>query len=270
MGLPEDDELDRRMRSADPVGPALAASADVGRLVSELARAAVATGAGSTGGTAGGTGPIGTTPERLDRLARSRRRGPTSRRVPGRPRAWQRVAVAGLAAAALLGTAFASSDGLARTGIFGSPGFTESDTSEWLNTGAPDFREVVESLRPSDIPLPAGRSWQPVIDQQVANGQREPARMQVTGVRQAFAFYAVCVWDGEWLAARQAGDTVRVGRAVEVIRGVPSWPIFVENDGGGTVDWLRSIAEAATHGDEGPVRQNIRANCTSSWIGVGQ
>ncbi|MEX5634050.1 hypothetical protein [Parafrankia sp. FMc2] len=178
--------------------------------------------------------------------------------------------MAGLAAAALLGTAFASSDGLARTGIFGSPGFTESDTSEWLNTGAPDFREVVESLRPSDIPLPAGRSWQPVIDQQVANGQREPARMQVTGVRQAFAFYAVCVWDGEWLAARQAGDTVRVGRAVEVIRGVPSWPIFVENDGGGTVDWLRSIAEAATHGDEGPVRQNIRANCTSSWIGVGQ
>lgn len=94
--------------------------------------------------------------------------------------------------------------------------------------------------------------------------------MQVTGVRAAFALYAVCVWDGEWLAARQAGDTARVGQAAEVIRGVPSWPIFVETDGGGTVDWFRTIAEAATRGDEGPIRQDIRANCSPSWTGVDQ
>ncbi|WP_242424061.1 hypothetical protein [Frankia sp. EI5c] len=192
-------------------------------------------------------------------------------RQSGRHSTRRRLAVAGLAAAALLGTAaFTFGEGLARTGLFGSAGDTENDTSEWLNTGAPDFRDVVESLRPADIPLPAGRGWQPSIDQQVANGQREAALTQVTGVRARFAFYAVCVWDGEWLTARQAGDTDRAAQAVAVMRGMPSWPIIAEVDGGGIRDSLRGIAEAAARGDEGPARQHITANCDAAWIGGGE
>ncbi|CAI7974241.1 conserved hypothetical protein [Frankia sp. Hr75.2] len=263
--LPDDGELDRRVRSVDPVRADLASRDDVARLVSELARAVVRT------GSADEAGPDGMT-EWPARSGQPHRPGLMSVRAPGDRSARRRVVVAGLAAAALLGTAaFTFGDELAaRTGLFGSPGMTENDTSEWLNTGASDFREVMESLRPADIPLPAGRSWQPVIDQTVANGQREAALMQVTGVRAAFAWYAICVWDGEWLAARGTGDSARAGRAVGVMRGMPSWPIIVAVDGGGVTDSLHDIAEAAARGDEGPARQHITANCGSEWIGTDQ
>ncbi len=253
------------MRSADPVRADLASHDDVARLVGELARAVVRT------GSADEARPDGPT-ERPARSGRPQRLGLMSVRAPGDHSARRRVAVAGLAAAALLGTAaFTFGDELAaRTGLFGSPGMTENDTSEWLNTGASDFREAMESLRPADIPLPAGRSWQPVIDREVANGQRERALMQVTGVRATFASYAICVWDGEWLAARGAGDSARAGRAVGVMRGMPAWPIIVAVDGGGVRDYLRDTAEAAARGDEGPARQYITANCGSEWSGTGQ
>ncbi|EFC85911.1 hypothetical protein [Parafrankia sp. EUN1f] len=255
---PEGGELNRRVRAADPLGPDFTTSEDVGRLVDELASAVVRTGRAEP--SAGSAHRAATT--------RAPRHNPTWADQAGARR--RRVLVATLATLALLGTAaFTFGDDLvARTGMFGSPGMTENDTSEWLNTRASDFREVMESLQPTDIPLPAGRSWQPVIDNNVANGQREGGLMQVTGVRAAFAFYAECVWDYEWLVARQAGDSGRVDRAVEVMGGMASWPIVVATDGGGVRDWLRNVADAAARGDEGPVRQNLAANCEADWIGA--
>ncbi|CUU54070.1 hypothetical protein Ga0074812_10273 [Parafrankia irregularis] len=278
---PEGGELIQRVRSADPLAPDLTSSEDVARLVDELACAVVRTGPAEPAVPAAGS---------VHRTATAQALGYSLTRAPGadekpitagridagRTEAGRigargrRVVVAALVAVALLGTAAFTfgNDLIARTGMFGSPGMTENDTSEWLNTGASDFREVMESLQPNDIPLPAGRSWQPVIDNSVANGQREGALMQVTGVRAAFAFYAECVWDYEWLVARQAGDSGRVDRAVEVMGGMASWPIVIATDGGGVRDWLRNMADAAARGDEGPVRQNLAANCDADWIGA--
>ncbi|KPM53404.1 hypothetical protein ACG83_22055 [Frankia sp. R43] len=276
---PEGGELIRRVRSADPLAPDLTSSEDVARLVDELACAVVRTVPAEPAVPAAGS---------VHRIATSRAPGNSLARTPGAatdPIATEpigagrigagrigarerRVVVAALVAVALLGTAAFTfgNDLIARTGMFGSPGMTENDTSEWLNTGAPDFRKVMESLQPADIPLPAGRSWQPVIEQQVANGQREPGLMQVTGVRSTFALYAVCVWYGEWIAGRQADDSGRVGRALEVMSGTASWPIFVAIDGGGIRDSLRAAADAAARGDGTLVRQHIVANC--DWTGV--
>ena len=38
-------------------------------------------------------------------------------------------------------------------------GVGEEDTSEYLLTTAPDFRQALESLRPTHLPLPPGYEW---------------------------------------------------------------------------------------------------------------
>lgn len=261
MRQPGVPDLDQRVRSADPVGAGFADGADIARLITDLATAVARSSPPARASQDDRTEPAGLT-------------GPGWRaggRSPGPRGSRRRAAAVGLAAVALLGTAaFTFGDELARTGMFGLAGLTENDTSEWLRSGAPDFGEVVESLRPTDIPLPAGRGWQPAIETQVADGLRMPAMTQVTGVRMVFALYAICVWEEEWLAASRVGDEGRLGRAVEVLRSAESWPIIVATDGGGVRDWLRMQAEAAARGDGGPLQQSFTVNCRAEWAATAR
>ena len=118
----EDPGLERRLRASDPLAGVLpddASTALVGQLAADVAAGAL---------------------------------------VPWSRRRQRRRATLTLLAAAILLCLAAGTPGIAHrlaawTGIHGS-GVGEEDTSEYLLTTAPDFRQALESLRPTHLPLP--------------------------------------------------------------------------------------------------------------------
>jgi hypothetical protein len=157
------------------------------------------------------------------------------------------------------------------TGLFGAPGTTENDTSEWLNPAGADFPEVAASLAPRELPLPPGISWSDEVQRVVAidrtptppPGDRAPALVQVTGVRAQFAFRARCAWETAWVRRREAGDLAGAGAALAVMRAAADWPLIVATDGGGVRDAFRRVNAAAARGNVGAVRHELGLNCDS-------
>jgi hypothetical protein len=191
--------------------------------------------------------------------------------MPSRRRRRRRTAIALLSAAVLLCLA-AGSPGIAQrlaawTGIHGS-GFGEEDTSEYLLTTAPDFRQALESLRPTHLPLPPGYEWRKA-DISTAFDLHEPTYVSATGIKDIYAGYAACTWEAEWLAGRRVGDTGRVRTATGVLAEARSWPDAGADKTGGARQARDQIATAAAHGDPGPLRQDLRVNCPPEWIRNG-
>jgi hypothetical protein len=183
------------------------------------------------------------------------------RRRPARVRARWRIAIA---VAVVVVVPVASAVGYqlsAHTGLFGAPGMTENDTSEWLRADAPDFGDVAAKLIP-DLPLPRGASWQAELARQVEQGQAEPALVQVTGVRATFEAYARCTWVGAWTSAFKRADQRAALRAAAVIEESATWPATVATDGGGVIEHIRSLAGAAAQGDPRPLRRELTLNCS--------
>jgi hypothetical protein len=153
------------------------------------------------------------------------------------------------------------------TGIHGS-GVGEEDTSEYLLTTAPDFRQALESLRPTHLPLPPGYAWRKA-DISTAFDLHEPTYVSATGIKDIYAGYAACTWEAEWLAGRRAGDTGRVRTATKVLAEARSWPDAGADKTGGARQARGQIATAAAHGDPSPLRQDLRVNCPPEWIRNG-
>jgi hypothetical protein len=144
----------------------------------------------------------------------------------------------------------------AHTGIFGDPGLTESDTSEFLRLGSPELRDI--ALREARaFPLPSGGSYEPAIAQLTSGS----GLMQATGVRRLMATASACQWEAEWLAATRAHDSARATRAVRVLARVPRWDVLRATDGGGVIAGYRRIAAAARDGDARPVAADVASNC---------
>jgi hypothetical protein len=75
------------------------------------------------------------------------------------------------------------------TGIHGS-GIGE-DTSEYLLSSAPDYRQAVESLRLAHIPLPPGYEWRKAVDLFTA-WDSEPTMYSATGIKDIYVGFATC------------------------------------------------------------------------------
>ena len=188
--------------------------------------------------------------------------------TPSRRRPRRRTALA-LLAAALLVCLAAGSPGVAQrlaawTGIHGS-GFGEEDTSEYLLSTAPGYRQAVESLRPAHLPLPPGYDWRKAVDLFTALDLREPTYVPATSIKDSYAGYAACAWEAEWLAGRRAGDIGRVRAATRVLAEARSWPDAGADKTGGARQARDQIATAAANGDPGPLRDDVKANCPPSW-----
>lgn len=191
----------------------------------------------------------------------------STRTLPSRRR--RRRTTLTLPAAALLLCLAVGSPGIAQrlaawTGVHGS-GFGEEDTSEYLLSTAPDYRQAVESLRPAHLPLPPGYDWRKAVDLFTALDMREPTYVPATSIKDNYAGYAACAWEAEWLAGRRAGDTGRVRDATKVLAEARSWPDAGADKTGGARRARDQIATAATNGDPGPLRQDVKANCPPSW-----
>lgn len=144
----------------------------------------------------------------------------------------------------------------AHTGIFGDPGLTESDTSEFLRLGSPELRDI--ALRHGRVfPLPPGGSYEPAISQLTSGS----GLMQATGVRRLIATASACQWEVEWLTATRAADSARAARAVRVLARVPGWDVLRATDGGGVIVGYRRIAAAARDGDARPIAADVANNC---------
>jgi hypothetical protein len=124
------------------------------------------------------------------------------RAAAGRKKRRRSVLVGGASAVLLAvgGTAVAA--GGAHTGLFGQPGFTENDTSEYLDVLAPDFREVALSYA-------KGVDFAPGYSAETYLGLFDPAhqqaqvlpelrgrgiRMQASGVKGTIEQWAFCSW----------------------------------------------------------------------------
>jgi hypothetical protein len=189
-------------------------------------------------------------------VARAAVPAPRARKTRARLR--RRRVVALLAAGAVLAAASAAGASWlgAHTGIFGQPGLTENDTSEFLRIGSPEMAAIARDYG-RDYPLPPGGSYDPAIAQLV-HGE---GLIQATGVRSLVAMASACQWEREWLRAHVASQARRARRAEAVLSRVPHWRVVRATDGGGIVEWHMRIARSARLGAAGLIRRDLAINC---------
>jgi hypothetical protein len=191
---------------------------------------------------------------RLPATSRPRRRG-------------RRALILGIVAAGLIGAGGAAiATGGAHTGIFGSPGFTENDTSEYLDVTAPDFREVA-------LGYAKGVDFAPRYSADMYIGILSPQRqqaqlpagwptdggmqMQVTGVKGDIANWAFCSW-----AHTSTHDPV----ALEHMRAIANTPAMARTN---QKRYNLALVEKAARGDSGPLDKYLGMNCPNPtpWPG---
>ena len=178
--------------------------------------------------------------------------------VAGRRRRRRRSWLAGGAVAVVLGvggTAVAA--GGAHTGLFGLPGFTENDTSEYLDVLAPDFREVVLSYA-------RGVDFAPGYSAETYLGLYDPAHqraqvlpelrgrgivVQATGVKGTLQAWAFCSW---------AHVSTTDPGALRHMRKIAETDAMAATN---QREPLLRLVEQAVEGTAGPLEQYVRVNC---------
>jgi hypothetical protein len=97
----------------------------------------------------------------------------------------------------------------AETGQYGKPGYTENDTSEYIDMCASDIRRYVATLEPTGRPLPPGVTWDQVAARYVDDEDQCPpfgpgVEEQVTGIRTGLIYSSTCYWQRWALSAPRA------------------------------------------------------------------
>ena len=134
------------------------------------------------------------------------------------------------------GGAAAAVRGGALTGLFGAPGKTENDTSEYVDIAAPDFpalaHQLGEQLHAEGLRFAPGINSDQMVDLFVKETQnqvhldergnsasakitREHGElMDVTGVKGHIAGLAQCSWQQNWIQAYKADDSAGKNAAI--------------------------------------------------------
>jgi hypothetical protein len=182
---------------------------------------------------------------------------PLAARRRRRPRR-RTVVVSGLVALLGLGAGgVAVATGGAHTGLFGLPGFTENDTSEYLDMRAPDFREVVLGYA-QGVDFAPGYSaemYLGLLDPAYREAQMPPElrgrgeTMQVTGVRGYLESWAFCSW---------ARTSTTDPGSLSHMRALASSPVSAATN---AKDHNLRLVSQAEDGDPGPLRQYVSINC---------
>jgi hypothetical protein len=154
------------------------------------------------------------------------------RRLPGK------AATIGIAAVLLCSAgAAAAVKGGALTGLFGKPGSTENDTSEYVLATSSGFPAVVrqnfEQLLSEGLRFAPGTNTHRVLNDFVSQHQAGIRKLesgnsalakslrshgelvQITGIKGTFAGLAQCSWQEYWVQAYESGDTAERNAAVQ-------------------------------------------------------
>jgi hypothetical protein len=143
-----------------------------------------------------------------------------------RPRRLTRRGIAIAAVGAVLIPATAAAAVLhftAETGQYGKPGFTENDTSQYINMCAPDIAQYIATLEPKTRPLPPGVTWNELAARYIASFRsgcppRGPGETtQVTGIKTSLLTFSTCPWENWALTAPPSTATADLQRADEVL-----------------------------------------------------
>ncbi len=142
-----------------------------------------------------------------------------------RPRRFSRRAVVVTVGVLLIPAAAAASvlTYSAETGQYGKPGFTENDTSQYINMCASDIGQYVATLEPTSAPLPPGVIWGQLGDQFVSNSTAEcppkgPGQIdQVTGIKTDLLAMSSCSWESWTLSAPSFAAIPDLQRADEIL-----------------------------------------------------
>jgi len=129
----------------------------------------------------------------------------------------------------------------AETGQYGKPGFTENDTSQYINMCASDINKYVATLEPTTLPLPPGVTWDELATKFVSifrpdcPPQGPGSLTQVSGIKVDLLAQSTCPWENWVLTARPSSQAADLQQADEVLanievtehqvdpHGTPSW-----------------------------------------------
>lgn len=187
-------------------------------------------------------------------LVAVKRSAPPDRRRRGRRR---QVILVGALSTALLGAGgVAVAVGGSHTGLFGPPGKTENDTSEYLDMTAADFHDVaLHYTAPFDYaPGYSAEMYVGILDPRHIEANMAPAdrgrgeTIQVTGVRGYGLGWAFCSWARTSTTAPSALDHMRRLADSELAHKT-----------GASSDL--ELVDKAAHGDSGPLQRYIELNC---------
>lgn len=159
----------------------------------------------------------------------------------------------------------------AQTGVFGDPETsTEVDDTEWIDLGRSGASDVIAEAYPEYLELPPG-----VVARDLIAGVRgvfaglPPGQVQEGTFVTTYESWAICAWQGEWLAAFDGGDGARADRAARWLSDPSNFPSTQAHDGGGVIDVLLTFAKAATEGDRTGVQRGYEFNACDR-IGGGR
>jgi hypothetical protein len=140
-------------------------------------------------------------------------------------------------------------------------GFSSMGTvgEEWLNTGDPEIRTVVQDLT-TEIPLPAGASYAALL---AMFPTKEKAFEQRTGIGGQVASYAECAWFKDWIE----GDAAQRARDQPTIDAMSTWKywnfaIDAATGHNSGLEGQKRIAAETRAGITTNIRLSYDANCT--------
>lgn len=185
--------------------------------------------------------------------------------VARRSRRKRKIIAASVGLVLVPGIAAASGAYLAKTGVFGQPGMTENDTSEYIKVCAPDFPAYFATLPAPTVAPPPGLTWGQVerfIVHKLQHSAAQECRdgglvMQATGLQREYLLSAWTVYDCRAYNAHKDGDTATMltnmhaaGRTMDQI---------ASGHGFGDNNWI-PWRDAELRGDANTLVQSWRAN----------
>jgi hypothetical protein len=140
--------------------------------------------------------------------------------------------------------------------------------SDMIDLSAPDLPDYIASRFPEWLPIPPGTTREQMIDDVVASWHNVPEAgfTQEIAFRYDFERIAYCGWVDAWLTS---DDVATVARATDTIRAAVDWPAFTATDGdGGTAAFLGAYATAADADSKTPTTQRTPWARRCSCCGV--
>jgi hypothetical protein len=144
----------------------------------------------------------------------------------------------------------------AETGIFGKPGFTENDTSQYINMCASDIATYMATLEPTSRPLPPGQTWSALGSAKIKQAltairsecppQGPGAEQQTTGIKEDFLFASSCAWESYFLSvtgpnasAQQRNASQQIVSDLDALdHGDSGWTQMRDHIAKGQKDWV--------------------------------
>jgi hypothetical protein len=160
-----------------------------------------------------------------------------------------------------VGAATGIGNGKALSGVFGKPGFTENDTSEYVNLDAPDFpavaRQIAARMQADGMRFAPGYVPQKEINGVITSEVKLGGTAQVTGVQGDFATDAQFTWLESWWHAYKQHDKAGMATDAAGLRQNASLLVWTKDN---NLNFSRQLADAASSGNAAYIHQILLAN----------